>query len=146
MNIYEKTFKRQLNEADGGPVNVSPQPQGETPSDADVWASQNTALKDKGLEGKFNVEDIPKDVRDQYTTKIDSWRKEISNMSDTLEQVYDFASSTAEKAGADKIFAETSDVVEDLLTNIGTLQGKLKFLSKKVMVAMDRDNKKQRGM
>lgn len=152
MNLFEQAFKktiafeRPLNE-ENEPVNVPPGTDRPVqPSDSEVWGSQNPGIKEKGLEGKFDVEGIPQEVRDQYTTKIDSWREQINTMSDTLEQIYDFATKTAEKAGADKIFAETSDTVEQLLTDIGTLQGKLKFLAKKVMVAIDRDNKKQRGL
>jgi hypothetical protein len=153
--IYESMFlknfgKKLINEDPAppapAPVNATPPAEGGAPSDADVWAQSNPKIKEKGLEGAYNVEGIPQEVRDQYTTKIDSWKEEVNHMSDTLDQIYDFATRTAEKAGADKIFAETSDIVEDLLTTVGTLQGKLKFLSKKVMVAIDRDNKKQRGI
>jgi hypothetical protein len=149
MKIYENMFKRVLTEADipGGQVNVTPPaaPEVATPSDTDVWSKMNPKIKEKGLEGQFNVEGIPEETINQYTEKIDQWKAEFTKMSTTLEQVYDFATETAQKPGADSIFAETGRLVEELLTGIGTLEGKMKFLAKKIMVAIDKDNKKQRG-
>lgn len=149
MKFYENMFKQIITEADiptsAAPINPTPAEQ-LTPNDADVWASSNPKIKEKGLEGQFDVEGIPEETINQYTEKINVWKAEFAKMSQTLEQIYDFATETAQKPGADSIFAETGRLVEELLTGIGTLEGKMKFLSKKIMVAIDKDNKKQRGI
>ena len=145
MKEFRNAFLRVLNEAVPAPVNVSPQ-QPEEPSDSDVWSNKNPGVKEKGLEGQFNVEGIPPEVEQQYTAKIKGWRQEIAQMSQTCEQIYDFASQTSEKPGADTIFAEVSRCVETLLSSIGELEGKMKYLGQKVNVLIARDAKKQRGL
>ena len=150
MKLYENAFKRALVgkkrmiKEDMPPVMASPE---EEISDSDVWAGNNENIAgNEDLNGKFDVKGIPPEVHQQYAENIASWNQEVGQMSDTLEQIYDFATKTAEKPGADHIFNEVSKTVEELLTSVGTLQGKMKYLGKKVNVLIARDAKKQRGL
>ena len=147
MQFYKKIFgKTLLREMEGAePVNVSPETTEAPRSDEDVWKSQNPKIVDnEQLAGKFNVEGLPEEMVQQYSQKIDTWRDGINEVSKKFEEIYDFATQNAEKAGADRIFAEVGDIVETVLTSLGTLEGKLKFLGKKVNLAVSKEDKKQR--
>lgn len=142
-SLYEKVFRKVSLIKEFPEVNASPD---QEMSDEEIWRQANAEIADnEEISSKFDVEGIPPEVEQQYSQNIDSWKQGIDEMSSTLEKIYDFATKTSDKAGADKIFSEVSDIVENLLSGIGTLQGKMKYLAKKVNVLVARDQKKQRS-
>jgi len=154
MNEYGKFFNNTLirEDLEGGqaPVQASATPA--QPSDTDIWKKHNPEIAgNQELSGKFEVEGIPPEVVEQYSVKIKDWRHKLQDLSNendkgTLDLIYKFAAENAEKDGADSIFNETSKLVEELITGVSTLKGKLSYLGTKINVLISKENKKQRGL
>jgi len=125
--------------ADALPPVITPETQ--PPSDEDVWKSK---LSKPEMASKFDTEGIPPEVASQYSDKIGAWKNEVAEVSKKFEEIYDFAVENAERTGADKIFSEIGQLVEDSLTTLGTLEGKLKFLDKKIDLVVRKENTKNR--
>ena len=144
MKDYKKIFLRE-----DAPVNMTPPPEGDQPpvgNDADEWqASNQPIVNNPELAGKFDVEGLPADISQQYAEKIEHWRKNVANVSDKLEEIYKFAADNVDKPGASEIFSSIGRTVENIMTDLGTLEGQLRSLSNKVKVAVQKDNEKAKG-
>jgi len=147
MSLYSQVFIKEFIKEDVAPGVPAPSPapmQNAPQNDEEVWASQNPKIVDNpALAKQFNTEGIPEEVIQRYSEKIGSWKEGIVKTSQKFEEIYDFATKNAETPGADKMFSEIGEIVESILTNLGTLEGKLKFLDKKINLAVSKENKKQ---
>jgi len=136
---YEQFFKHMLTET---PVNVSPQ-DNEIP-DGDVWAEQNPEIQENPeLSGQFDVKDISVDMGEEYTQKIKAWREKLNVTTDDLEEMHRFAVRIADEPGAGEIHSAVGSIVERLITDLSTLDGHLRTLADKVVLAMRREKAKE---
>lgn len=144
---YKKIFKTVLTEEAGEeriPVSPTDQEPAEV-SDADHWNDSNPGIVDnEELGGQFAVEGLPEDITASYVNKIGEWREGINGVSSKLEEIYGFATDNADKPGAGEIFNIIGSGVESLITDLGTLEGQLKTLGKKIELSSKRESAKDK--
>ncbi len=146
---YKRVFTRILTESPY-PVSTMDQGMGDgqppMPSDEEAWNQNNKNIVDnEELSNQFSVEGLPVNVTEKYVSKIADWRQNIEQVADKMEEIYTFATESADKPGAGEIFSSIGGLVEGIMTDFGTLNGQLRSLGNKIKVSMKRAQEKEQG-
>lgn len=137
MIKYDSIFKKLLLEQ---PANVSPPEM----TDTDHWQNANPEIMDnEDLASQIDVEGIDVDMGEEYIEKIKDWNQKIGQVSDFLDNIHQFAAQRANDPGASEIYSGIGNIVESLLTDLGTLSGHFRTLGNKVRLSMQREQEKQ---
>jgi len=130
--MYKNLFNKIIKEDIDSPLTTELTPE----DDRNAYES---SFENKADAKHFDVEGVPPEQIAQYVDTINSWKSDIGDINGKLENMYKYASTYADKNGADEMFNTISKSVQKILADVGGLEGQLRTLGSRITVNIKRN-------